>query len=285
MTDIQTTPPVPLELVYKRIDGMDVSMDVYIPERATESAPVPVLLWWHSMAPHLLAAPRKHNLCVIAADYRLAPQTRFPGILADCKDAMDFIRSENFARATSGRVSPLKLVLSGSSAGGWLALLSGTGIGFQECGLGLPAPVNGIAAIFTYVGRMIDRAELEPFIDPNATGTSTSPPSGIGRSVFYDYTLQEGIYSSLLLDGTDIQPGAFCIAPALKFRKFNPPPVYIIHGTIDDKVPLKQATNVVAALKEIGSLVVYDEMEGLDHLFDTDARYEMENMYNFILQL
>lgn len=47
MSDSKAHYPSPLELVYKHINGIDISMDVYIPERATETAPAPVLLWWH----------------------------------------------------------------------------------------------------------------------------------------------------------------------------------------------------------------------------------------------
>ncbi len=38
----------------------------------------------------MLSAPEKHNLCLVSPDYRLAPQTRIPGILADAKAALDF---------------------------------------------------------------------------------------------------------------------------------------------------------------------------------------------------
>ncbi|KAF9440859.1 hypothetical protein P691DRAFT_55723 [Macrolepiota fuliginosa MF-IS2] len=39
--------PVPIELVYKELDGIQIAMDVYIPENATKEVPVPVLVWWH----------------------------------------------------------------------------------------------------------------------------------------------------------------------------------------------------------------------------------------------
>lgn len=164
-------------------------------------------LYFEALSPHMVAAPSAHGLCVVSADYRLAPQTRFPGILADCKDAIDFLRSESFAKATDNRVNSSKIVLSGGSAGGWLALLSGTGIGFIECGLEPPPPVAGIAAIYpitdlldpfwttkqppvSYVGRIIDRSELEPFVNPNDAKTSSSAEDG-KRRMFYGYMLQE----------------------------------------------------------------------------------------------
>jgi len=45
------SPPVPEpnEIVYITVDGITITMDVYIPEAATKEKPVPVLLWWHGM--------------------------------------------------------------------------------------------------------------------------------------------------------------------------------------------------------------------------------------------
>jgi hypothetical protein len=58
MSDNKTSPPTPLELVYKHVDEIDVSMDVYVPERASESNPAPVLLWWHGKNAFLPAYPQ-----------------------------------------------------------------------------------------------------------------------------------------------------------------------------------------------------------------------------------
>jgi predicted acyl esterase len=45
MVDI--TVPEPIELVYSEVDGVTISMDVYIPNNATKEEPAPILLWWH----------------------------------------------------------------------------------------------------------------------------------------------------------------------------------------------------------------------------------------------
>ena len=37
----------PIELVFKRVDGLAIAMDIYIPTTATKENPVPVFLWWH----------------------------------------------------------------------------------------------------------------------------------------------------------------------------------------------------------------------------------------------
>ncbi|KAJ7780542.1 Alpha/Beta hydrolase protein [Mycena maculata] len=303
--------PKPLELVYSSVDGLEISLDVFLPESATETSKAPVLIWWHgggllqgtrkALSPHHLTAPAKHNICIVSPDYRLAPQTRFPGILADCKAALDFVRSPAFALTTGNRVDATKIVTSGSSAGGWLSFLAGTGIGYAACGLDPPAPVAGITALYpisdladpfwttkqhpvSYMPRIVPDEEVAPFIDPTAEKVSFSVMDS-KRSVFYHYMVQEGILEELLLEGTNIPASAFAVGPALKTGKFAVPPTYIIHGSIDDKVPARQARDVVAALEELKVDYIYEELPGVDHLFDKDPKYEMENMYAFVARV
>ncbi|KAF8210395.1 Alpha/Beta hydrolase protein [Mycena galopus ATCC 62051] len=263
----------PLELVYKSIDGFELSLDVFLPESATETSKVPVFLWWHGggllqgtrkgTSPHHLSAPAKHSLCIVAADYRLAPQTRLPGILADCKAAMDFVRSPAFAQATGNCVDASKMVVSGSSAG--IAALY---------------PISDLADPFwttkqhpkvSYMPRVILDEEVAPFIDPAADAVGSSAPES-KRSIFYHYMVQEALLESLLLDGTGVSALAVGVAPALKTGKFTVPPTYIIHGDIDDKVP-------------IGADVQYEELPGVNHLFDKDPTCEMKDMYAFVTRV
>jgi acetyl esterase/lipase len=148
----------------------------------------------------------------VAPDYRLAPQTRFPGILEDCKSAIDFIQSSPlFKSAINNSVDSSRLIVSGSSAGGWLSLLAGTGIGYSACGLQPPSGISAVAAIYpitdlldpfwttkqnpvSYVGRVIGKEEVEPFISPLDVKAAFSPDGG-RRSQFYSYMLQECVHS------------------------------------------------------------------------------------------
>ncbi|KAJ7497413.1 Alpha/Beta hydrolase protein [Mycena latifolia] len=303
--------PKPMEIVYSSVNGLDISLDVFLPESATETSKVPVFIWWHgggllqgtrkATSPHHLSAPAKHNICIVSPDYRLAPQSRLPEILADCKAAMDFVRSPAFALATGNRVDASKMILSGSSAGGWLSLLAGTGIGYAACGLEPPSPVSGIAALYpitdladpfwttkqhpvSYMPRVVPDDEVAPFIDPTANKVAFSALDS-KRAVFYHYMVQEGILESLLLQGTGIPGSAFAVAPSIKTGKFTVPPTYVVHGSIDDKVPCRQARDVVEVLKELKADVEYEELSGVDHLFDKDPKCEMENMYAFVARV
>ncbi|KAE8208487.1 hypothetical protein CF319_g9560, partial [Tilletia indica] len=73
-----------------------------------------------------------------------------PSILSDISDALHFLQSPKFEPSTGEKLDTSRIALSGSSAGGWLALLAGTGYGFEACGVKAPLldSIRGIAAIY-----------------------------------------------------------------------------------------------------------------------------------------
>lgn len=142
-------------VVFAVHDGVEIALDYILPPG---DGKCPILLWFHgggllmgtraSAWSHLRNAPERHGLCMVTADYRLAPQTRMPGIMADIKACLDYLRSPEFLAETGGRVDQSKIIVSGGSAGGWLALLLGSGVGFEASGLKAPEPPLGVAAIY-----------------------------------------------------------------------------------------------------------------------------------------
>ncbi len=104
-------------------DG-DVPVRIYIPEG---SGPFPILMWYHGggwVIGDLESAdgPSRH-LCVgadcvvVSVDYRLAPETKFPGPAEDCYAATQWVM--NNAAAING--DPARVAVGGDSAGGNLA--------------------------------------------------------------------------------------------------------------------------------------------------------------------
>jgi acetyl esterase/lipase len=209
-----------LELPFKVTkDKQTIFADVHIPSSAsTSKQPLPVLVWWHGggllqgtrkgTAPHLQNAPEKHNIIVVSADYRLAPQVRMPEILSDAGDVLEWIQSKEFSEKTNNKADQNKVFVSGSSAGGWLAFLTASGLGYKECGLKPPPKPFGCIAIYpisdlkdsfwntkqhpvTYFPRVIDgEKELGENLDPKSN-ILTSSALDAPRSVFYHYMIQE----------------------------------------------------------------------------------------------
>ena len=48
-TPISDSAPESIEIIYSEVDGVSITMDVYILEKATKGKPILVLLWWHGM--------------------------------------------------------------------------------------------------------------------------------------------------------------------------------------------------------------------------------------------
>ncbi|MBO6751796.1 MULTISPECIES: alpha/beta hydrolase [Spongiibacter] len=95
--------------------------------RPTRTPPAGAILWIHGggyvLGSHRMNAidckryARKLNLLVVSVDYRLAPQTPFPGPLDDCMAAWDWMQ-EN---ADTLNIRRDRIIVAGQSAGGGLA--------------------------------------------------------------------------------------------------------------------------------------------------------------------
>jgi acetyl esterase/lipase len=105
--------------------GPAVRVLVYRHVEATSS--LPALLWihgggyvdgradWDSHLAKTMA--REAACCVVSVDYRLAPETPFPGAIDDCYAALKWLH----AHAAEWRVDPQRIGVAGISAGGGLA--------------------------------------------------------------------------------------------------------------------------------------------------------------------
>ncbi len=148
----------------------------------------------------------------------------------------------------------------------------------------------------SYRSDIISHEEMAAYMDPDQPKVAFASFHST-RNIFYHYVcdfvnprnsvqvsllfqmVQEGILTSLLLEGTGVSPSSFSIATSLEEC---PPPTYIVHGTIDGKVPCKQSQDVYEVMSHNGWNVVYDERPGLDHLFDRSQDEEMQEMYAFV---
>src|SRR5690242_6433983 len=112
--------------VYKTAGDLKIEADVY---RPPGEGPFPAILMLHGGA--LMMGSRNvgsqqldrylgAGYAVVSADYRLAPETKASGIFEDLRDAWRWMRTEK-----SLRIFPNRIAVTGGSAGGYLALVSG----------------------------------------------------------------------------------------------------------------------------------------------------------------
>lgn len=138
----------------------DVRVMVYRP--AEINGPVPALLYVHgggfvAGSPDMMNGAswrlsQRLGIVVVAVQYRLAPETPFPGPVEDCYAALDWL----FTHADELNVDAHRIAIYGQSAGGGLA--AATAILARDHG------VHALAAQFL----------LYPMLDPR-TGTSDAP--------------------------------------------------------------------------------------------------------------
>lgn len=120
---VQTIPDV----AFQAADGSRLLMDVY---RPSGSRKAPFAIFTHGGS--WIAGDRKHpapwcellarnGIAAFSIEYRLGPAHRWPAMLEDQKQALEFIRR----RADSFGVNPERFAFIGDSAGGHIALMAG----------------------------------------------------------------------------------------------------------------------------------------------------------------
>ena len=86
------------DLVYKRVNGAVLTLDLYCPEKV--SGPLPVIVWIHTggwsrgrkeRCP--AAALVQDGYAVASIDYRLTTTAPFPAQIEDCKAAVRWLRA------------------------------------------------------------------------------------------------------------------------------------------------------------------------------------------------
>jgi acetyl esterase/lipase len=251
----------PQTFVYKRARGCDIKADLF---GVPASGRKPVAVWIHGgalisgsrrLAPtaRVLRSLLDKGFAVISIDYRLAPETKLPGIIEDVQDAFRWI-------AASGeklRIEPDRLVVCGGSAGGYLTLMTGFCV--------KPQPV-ALVSYWGYgdiVGSWYSRPDPFYLRQPAVTHEQalaavgnapvSEPPPNSDRGRFYLYCRQQGVWPREVA-GHDPE------AEDRWFTRYCPlrnvtgqyPPTMLVHGTADTDVPYEQSKLMADRLGQAG---------------------------------
>ncbi|KAF2207908.1 hypothetical protein CERZMDRAFT_101931 [Cercospora zeae-maydis SCOH1-5] len=285
-------------IVYKTVGALQIPLDIYLP--AGQSSKLPILLWYHGggllqghrnqLTPWMRKAVEGQKIAVISADYRFAPQVGVADILQDVQDGIRFIRTELASHLENpNAIDPTKLAVSGSSAGGYLALLSGLYID-PKPNVILPIyPITDpLGTFFTNpqppaMGRSLrPREELAEFLDPDAAPVANNPKDS-PRQNMYMHMQADASLAKLWKVAEDS-------AAARKWRlsrnvyESRLPPAYFLHGDADTAVGVEQADEVVGAMLGCGIEVQYERPNGQDHFLDAGPEYENEVFWAFMLK-
>lgn len=227
-------------ITYATANNTPLKLDLYQPK--SHSAPAPTLIFFHGGG--WVAGQKEQNVLqllpylslgwdVVNVEYRMASSSPAPAAVEDCRCALRWVasHSKDFNFDTS------EIVLTGGSAGGHLALITGmlppNSIFDRQCptsenirwSSGTEPPVR-VAAIINWYGI----TDVEELLEgPNAK----------------HYAIEWfGSMSSRKELAQELSP--------ISYVRQGLPPIISIHGDSDDIVPYEQAVRLHAALDKVG---------------------------------
>jgi acetyl esterase/lipase len=283
---IQDTPPLANTDHVKRksldIPYADVSpaqkLDVYLPGEG--NGPFPVIVSLHGGAfmgcdkADLQVLPMleglKRGYAVVAVNYRLSWEAKFPALVHDVKAAVRWIR----ANAQRYHLDLDRIAAWGSSAGAYLASMLGTSAGVQELedlSLGNPGQPSQVQAVVAWFGPTdflkMDEQLAERGLPPEP-GTEHSGANSPESLLLGEQITKVPELVKAANPETYITPAA--------------PPFFLQHGTLDAVVPVQMSINLAAKLEQAlgADLVRLELLEGAEH---ADPRFEALDNVNKVL--
>jgi len=255
----------PRKLIYRSIDGMDLSLDFY-PAQDSKQAPLIVVIHggsWNSgdnkdfIPMDCYLAGR--GFAVADVIYRLAPRSPFPAASEDVSAAIAYIQS----RALEFKIDPARVVLLGRSAGAQIALH-----------VAYSASDPGIRGVISFYGPTDLFRSWEQPGNPLVIDT---------RAKLTDY----------LGGSPSAFPANYEAASPIRHATSGSPPVLFLHGGRDEIVAPAHSEALARRLTELGVRNLYVSLPWATHGFDYLLRgpgsqisiYAIESFLGSVLDL
>ncbi len=255
-----------LDVSYGNLE--EQTLDIFLPDEG--EGPFPIIIYIHGggwiMGTKRMGALDcikdciKHGYALATVDYRLAPNTKFPGFLFDVKTAIRFLR----ANAEKYNLDSKHIALIGDSAGGHLSLMAAVSVGHpeyegEEYGwAGISGSIS--AAVDMYGPAVLDADWNEMLkengISPMQTGGNNNEPSFLEMSFTTDKNMLK-------------------LVSPISYVNKDMPPVLIQHGGVDPVVPVQNSILVAEKIDRICGkgrcdLRIYPERSHSDKDFMTE---------------
>lgn len=259
VTLIDRKPPLPDDVElregveYGRVGDRPLLLDLYVPKKSGDAArsarKVPGLIFIHgggwksgSRQDYRVYTTWFAQQGYVAATigYRLSNEALFPAAVEDAKCAVRWMRSE----ADALGVDPEKIVVIGGSAGGHLSMI----VGYSSDDPTLEG-AGGHAGVSSQVAAVVDL--YGPF--------DFETPEGKSADVVKDF-LGKSSY--------DEAPELWKWASPSTYLNAGDPPTLILHGSMDEIVPIGQAEMLAERLRELQISHRYLRLEGWPHTMD-----------------
>lgn len=244
-------------------------LDIYLPDEG--EGPFPVILSIHGGAfmmgdkadvqllPFLEGL--KRGYAVVAVNYRLSWEARFPALIHDVKAAVRWIR----ANAGRYHLDPARIAAWGGSAGGYLASMLGVSAGIPEIedlNLGNPEQPCSVQVVVAWFGPT-DFGKMDEQL----------AEWGLASPELQPHDAPDSPESLLLGDPLSEVPEHVQEANPETYIRPGAPPFLLQHGTRDVLVPPLQSIHFAEKLAEVlgGDRVTLELLEGAGH---ADPQFE-----------
>jgi acetyl esterase/lipase len=235
---------------YGRGGNRTLRLDLFQPESSDAAAPGLIFIHgggWSgggkSMYEYYGGVFAQKGYVLASIDYRLSGEAPFPAALEDCKCAVRWMR----ANAGELGVDPDRIAVAGGSAGGHLALLVGYTADLPEF-----EGHGGHDGVSSAVRCVVD----------------IYGPTDLTADFVRENAFARRVVGQFLGASIDEAPNLYEQASPVGHVDATDPPTLILHGTIDDIVPIHQGDLLAKELAEAGVPYVYDRLPGWPHAMD-----------------
>jgi acetyl esterase/lipase len=234
---------VDTDVVYSRVGGRELQMDIHRPAEAT-TGPTAAVVVVHGgawVAGHrrdmgrLCEAIAAEGMLAATVTYRLAPASHWPSMFDDVQTAVRFLR----ANAKEYNIDPARIGAAGASAGGHLAMLLGARDTRTPKPLEYPEFSSRVQAVFNIFGPSDPSQDFPPQTDLLFAMVLGKPKKDAGDLI------------------RDASPILFVDALTA--------PTFLLHGTADPLVPIMQSRRLEERLREHKVPVETAYIEGMAH--------------------
>jgi acetyl esterase/lipase len=236
------------EIVFKRIGGRALKLDLYLP--TCGGIVSPLVIWvggggWKQMGKagceRLAAWLTGHGFAVAGVEYRVSGEAIFPAQIQDCKAAVRWLR----AHATEYGLDEKRVGAWGDSAGGHLVELLSTTSGVAEF------EADGVY--------------------PEQSSAIQACCSFYGPSDLTDLPAASELVAQLLGCSVEECPEVATKASPITYVSSSSAPHLLVHGDADVIVPISHSYRFLAALEEHGVDAKLHVRHGVGH--DGEAFY------------
>jgi acetyl esterase/lipase len=235
------------DITIGEIDGVKLSINLAFPQTLS-AQPRPVLIMIHGggflkgdKSNNNLRIQKMTQLGFVAASamYRFAPEHKFPAALDDIKLAIRFLK----AHAAEYHINPQRIILSGASAGSYLAVMAG---------------VTGNSDAFDDHGLY---TQFDSSV--HAITGQSSPIADFRLAKYLEFSLLKRLLEH---NSTNHQQRLAALSP-VTYLDPQDPPMFLTHGDADPIVPVEMSREFVRELAKTGHSYEYHELAGGTHSY------------------